>query len=160
MSNKVVTTKEENATEDKLKMEIAGRFKLIRTQLLEKAQKRQDIIAIIEVSDTSYYNYEIGRSHIPSDVLAKIRDRLGISTEWLLGGFPLPYALNEKGLELIQAKFGRSFDLGKYIVDYAKELKAARKAQVKGVQPAEEHRRPNDEARHLQRRKHIRKIKQ
>ena len=139
------TTKEESQK----KAEIAERFGQIRRYLLGKHLERKEIVILIDISSTSYYNYEKGYSHIPSDVLSRIQDRLGISSDWILGSFPIPYALNEKGVELMRLRYGQSYNFAQVVADYIREIESR---QQKKAEPDERKKLPEEQPARTKRR--------
>jgi transcriptional regulator with XRE-family HTH domain len=58
----------------------------IREQRKKKAISQSELARRIGVNQTQYNRYETGRTKIPSDILLRIANELGISVDYLLTG--------------------------------------------------------------------------
>ncbi len=60
-------------------------YKRIR-DLREDSDKTQtEVAAFLGMKQTQYYRYETGLRDIPSDILIKLADFYGVSTDYILG---------------------------------------------------------------------------
>ena len=57
----------------------------IRDLREDRDLKQKDLAAYLQVHQTSYSDYELGKSNIPIAVLHKLADFYGVSIDYILG---------------------------------------------------------------------------
>ena len=71
-------------TGDKMRYEIL-KFENIRNLRLDKGYTQKQIAQMLGISQNTYSQYEIGVLNYPVDVIIKLADFYGTSTDYLLG---------------------------------------------------------------------------
>ena len=71
-------------TGDKMRYEIL-KFENIRNLRLDKGYTQKQIAEMLGISQNTYSQYEIGVLNYPVDVIIKLADFYGTSTDYLLG---------------------------------------------------------------------------
>lgn len=51
----------------------------------DKDLKQKDLAALLQISQATYSNYELGRSDVPIPVLYKLADYYNVSVDYLVG---------------------------------------------------------------------------
>lgn len=62
-----------------------GMYKRIRDLREDRDLKQREVAEYLNCSQRVYSNYELGQRDIPTDILIKLADFYGVSTDYLLG---------------------------------------------------------------------------
>ena len=69
----------------------------IRDLREDKDQKQKDLAEYLQVHQTTYSDYELGRLNVPVAVLHKLADFYGVSVDYLLGRTDVKEPYPKKG---------------------------------------------------------------
>ena len=62
-----------------------GMYRRIRDLREDRDLKQEDMARLLSCTQACYSNYENGKRDIPTEVLSRIADIFGVSTDYLLG---------------------------------------------------------------------------